>query len=378
MSVSKLTFRKLQTLQNLNMTNPFEVLDLVFSGFNSTVYADGSARIPGSGYAWSGVRESVSGSTQAVYCVPPASGNGLSQRVIFAGATGNATGVGSPSPSPTMLRDTYIPNTIYLGISKYSNLGSYTGWNQSAPFLSGFFGGYSQFLCSGSVRSGNIDYINIWESPETFLIQALSSSDTTYNTASANGMAYCGAICDSESTFSNPDGEVDYKLYGISMGGNLSGSAGNPNQILYTGQSFGNSNPTPTISYFHSWSTTVATSTSSPPIFYCLVPGSGAIANQALFGAVFNTAFATSGSLTITRSNSRGQVPLLAMNNKNATFTSNFINPAFLGRVRENDMCLGTFANDIVVRDSGKNVLGYSVSTSRSLNSSSSIFLPYV
>ena len=372
MSLQKLTFRKLPTQQSLSMTNPNQILDLIYSGFASTVYADGSARSTGTAFAWSPVKEVISGATQAVYCIPPTSGAALNQRVIFAGFSGT----GAISPSPTMLRDTYAGNNIYLGISKYSNV--YTGWNQAAPFTTGFFGGYTQFLCSGSVRGGHIDYLNMWESSETFLIQALSSSDTTYNTANINGMAYCGAICDPESANIVYDGETDGRLYGVSMGGNLSGVAGNAGLALYTGQSFGLTNPTAAVSYFHSWSTTVSTTTSSSPLFYCLVPGTGTFGSQALFGAIFNSSYSNSGNLTITRSNSRGQVPLLAMNNKAATFAADFINPSFLGRVRENDMCLGTFANDIVVRDSGNNVLGYSVSNSRSLNTSASIFLPYV
>lgn len=371
MSLQKLTFRKLPTQQNLNLTNPFQVLDLIFSGFASTVYADGAPRSTGTAYAWTPVRETVSGSTQAVYCVPPTSGNALNQRVIFAGATGT----GAPFPSPTMLRDTYAGNNIYVGISKFSSV--YTGWNQSSPFVTGVFGGYTQLLCSGAVRGSQLDYINIWESPETFMIQCLSTADTTYNSAITNGMAYCGAICDPESSNIVIDSETDGRLYGISMGGNLSG-IGNSANILYTGQAFGASNPSATTSYFYSWNTTVASTTSSPSLFYCMVPGSGANGSQALFGSAFNTIFAQTGSLTITRSNSRGQVPILAMNNRAATFSADFINPSFLGRVRETDMCLGLFANDIVVRDSGNNVLGYSVSTSRNSSTSTALFLPYV
>jgi hypothetical protein len=370
MRLQKLNFRKLPTQQNLNITNPFEVLDLIYSGFASAVYADGSPRSTGSAYAWSPVRETVSGSTQAVYCIPPTSGNALNQRVIFAGATGT----GALSPSPTMLRDTYTGNSIYAGISKFSAV--YTGWNQSSPFVTGVFGGYTQLLCSGSVKGGQLDYINIWESPETFMIQCLSTPDTTYNSAITNGMAYCGALCDPESSNIIVDAETDGRLYGISMGGNQSG-IGNAGNILYTGQSFGATNPSATTSYFYSWNTTVATTISSPQLFYCLVPGSGAFGSQALFGAAFNTAFSATGALTITRSNSRGQVPILAMNNRPATFSPNFVNPSFLGRVRETDMCLGYLSNDIVVRDSGNNVLGYSISTSRNLSTSTALFLPY-
>ena len=370
MSLQKLNFRKLPTQQNLNVTNPFQVLDLIYSGFASTVYADGAPRSTGTACAWSPVRETVSGSTQAVYCIPPSSGNALNQRVIFAGATGT----GALLPSPTMLRDTYNNNTIYAGISKFSSV--YSGWNQASPFVTGVFGGYTQFLCSGSVRSSQIDYINIWESPETFMIQCLSTPDTTYNSAITNGMAYCGAICDPESSNIIFDGEADGRLYGISMGGNLSG-IGNSANILYTGQGFGASNPSASASYFYSWNTSVASSTGSPQLFYCMVPGSGTFGSQALFGAAFNTAFSQTGSLTITRSNSRGQVPILAMNNRSATFSADFVNPSFLGRVRETDVCLGFFANDIVIRDSGNNVLGYSVSTSRNLSTSTALFLPY-
>ena len=65
------------------------------------------------------------------------------------------------------------------------------------------------------------------------------------------------------------------------------------------------------------------------------------------------------------------------MNNRTATFAANFVQPSFLGRARETDICLGRFANDIVIRDSGNNVLGYSISTSRNSSTSVSVFLPY-
>jgi hypothetical protein len=372
MSLTKLTFRKISIQQNIVASTTADVLDLIFSGFASTTYADGSSRSSGAAYAWSAAREISGGVTQAVYCIPPPSGESLNQRIIFAGTTGT----GALSPAPTMLRDTFSANNIYVGISKYST--TYSGWNQAKPFTTGFFGGYSQFLCSGSIRNNQIDYVNIWESPETFMIQALTSTDTTYNSANINGMAYCGAICDPESSDTIFDSEIDGRLYGISMGGNISGAAGNSNSVLYTGQAFGITNPTTTTSYFYSWSTSTASVSTSTPLFYCLVPGSGTFASQALFSSVFNTAYANSGSITITRSNSRGQVPLLAMNSRPATFAATFINPSFLGRVRETDLCLGTFANDIVIRDTGSNILGYSVSNSRTLSTTASMFLPYV
>lgn len=370
MSLQKLTFRKLPTQQNLTASNTNEVLDLIYSGLASSVYADGTPRSTGVSYAWTPNREVAGGVTVALHCSPPSSGAALNQRVLFAGASSR------PSPSPTMLRDTFIENTIYVGISKFSSV--YSGYNQTTPFATGVFGGYSQFIASGSLKNSQVDYINIWESPETFMVQCLTAPDSTYNNAVTNGMAYCGAICDPESTNTTVDGETDGRLYGIAVGGNFSGVGGNTSNMLYTGQGFGIANSvTPSASYFYSWDTTVATTNTSSPLTYCLVPGSGAFGSQALFSAALNTTAATNGSLTITRSNSRGQIPVLLMNNRTATFSANFVQPSFLGRARETDICLGRFANDIVIRDSGNNVLGYSISTSRNSSTSVSVFLPY-
>lgn len=369
MSLQKLTFRKLPTVTNLAITGVNQALDLIYSGFASATYADGSARATGSARAWSPDREIVSGLTQAVFCAPPTSGNALKQRVIFAGSTGAA--------SPTMLRDTYSSGTVYVGISTRSD--NYGSWRNALPYNTGIFGGFTQFLCSGMIRNTQFDFLNIWESSEAFMIQALTSPDSSYATSFTNGMAYCGAICDPESTNTTVDSEDDGRLYGIAVGGNLQSANGNTANILYSGQGFGSTNPTVSTSYMYSWSTAASSITTSNPLFYCLVPGAGANSGQALFASIFNnnTHMCQSGSLYLTRSSQRGQVPLLAANSRAATFTPGFPSPSFMGRIRETDMCLGPYGNDVVIRDSGNNILGYSISEARNSNSSVSLFLPY-
>jgi len=68
----------------------------------------------------------------------------------------------------------------------------------------------------------------------------------------------------------------------------------------------------------------------------------------------------------------------MAANDRAVGGSIDFQSPAFLGRIRETDMCLSDSINDIVVRDTGNNVLGYVVGVGRTSALGGSIFLPYV
>jgi len=389
MSLPRLTFRKLPTVSMLTSSGVNNILDYIYSGFASNIYADGSPRNTGIDYAWSAIKFG-SGTvqnttpTECVVCTPPISGNsGVYGRIIFAGTSTTGTAY---SPTPTMLRDTFLKNTLYTSVNKYQsgcNSGTYTGWSNALPFSAtgagGKNGGYTQLLSSGTLISGNIDYMNIWESYDTFFLQFLSATaDNTYSNARINGMGYFGAICDPESSNTTYDSEIDGKLYGLAIGGNVSGLGGNNSDFLCLGDDLTSSLASNSTKYFYNWNTTGSTVGVSAPIFYCLVPGTGAFGSQALFSKAMNTYNSNNNFITLTRNNTRGQIPLMAANDRTVAGSIDFQSPAFLGRIRETDMCLSDSINDIVVRDTGNNVLGYVVGVGRTSALGGSIFLPYV
>lgn len=110
----------------------FDYIDGVYQMGASTEYADGSARVPGTGSAWTWTRDQalVPGSTTAAIGVPPI--NSLAMSYIVAGDTTVRT--------PTMNTDTYAINAPLIGMNK--NSGVYNSWVNAAPMTSGQFYGF--------------------------------------------------------------------------------------------------------------------------------------------------------------------------------------------------------------------------------------------
>lgn len=78
---------------------------------------------------------------------------------------------GTPSPSPTMLVDTYAAATILVGLCRNAS-GSYAGWNQAAPFSGCQFVGYHRLGVVASavkfyVMLGDKDLILQYENAAT-------------------------------------------------------------------------------------------------------------------------------------------------------------------------------------------------------------------
>lgn len=99
----------------------------------SVTYADGTARTPGVGQAWSSTQEGAGAATVAVYGQPPA-GSPIAAsnfRFVVAGAAAGA---------PTMVRDTFLANAHLIGMAK--NAGAYTTWTAASPFTVGQFSGF--------------------------------------------------------------------------------------------------------------------------------------------------------------------------------------------------------------------------------------------
>jgi hypothetical protein len=201
MSLAALNHRKLTTA--IAATNGIvDMLDAIWAAVQPSVttYIDGTTRVftpGGTGWTWS--RYQSGGITQAVYASPP---NGtLAQRIIIAGATT------TPSPSPTMIIDTYLANRLHIGINK--NSGSFASWNAALPFTSGQWSGYVQLGTNSPTAP--VSFI-IFETEETIQIGM-----TTGSTGQMYG-AGAGALIDPD-TGDAVDGESDGRIYGMWTGG---------------------------------------------------------------------------------------------------------------------------------------------------------------
>ena len=241
MPLPKLTWKMLPMYQ----LTPFSqslvgYLDGIYDMFNSNVYADGSARITGSGVAWTFFRTSSvdSGSTRgvtaAVYGYPPTM-SVVSQTVIFAGSAS------IPSTTPLVgFNQTYTAGRLYVGIQKYSNPLQYVSWISSSIFNSGSSSRntVSQSTYQKAVGDFTHGYVQGWESQEAIVLGFFSTSSVSVTVANTS-LVFAGAIVDPEissnvgSVLTEPDG----RLYGVIGNGTNTSSdrfAINNVQILFT------------------------------------------------------------------------------------------------------------------------------------------------
>ena len=145
------------------------ILDALFTAGTSATYADGSARTPGTGSAWTWNRDTGGGVNVASYGTPPT--NALSMRYIVAGATT------LPGSGPTMIAtggDTNAINRLNIGMVK--NAGTYAGWNLAAPFTSGQFSGYANV--SPATTAVTYATLYYWECQEAFVCQLFIAAGT--------------------------------------------------------------------------------------------------------------------------------------------------------------------------------------------------------
>lgn len=170
-----------------------DTLSAINTAFSATTYADGSARTPGSGSAWT-----ATAVTNGVSLAPPSGGGAVTQRVLFAGSTGAAT--------PTMASpDTYATSTLLLGTAK--NVGAFNAWDAALPYTSGQWFGYWRVCGFGTAAS----WVYAFEGRESVLVLVENS---------AGGIFYSigGAIGDPEST-NSLDAESDGRLIGQGVSG---------------------------------------------------------------------------------------------------------------------------------------------------------------
>lgn len=132
-------------------------LDALYTLGTATTYTDGTARSPGTGSAWTWLRE-VSGVTVAVYGNPPT--NALNFRYIIGGTLG---AVAYPILTPDLVTQA---NTLVYGMNRSS--GAYTTWSAAQPFTSGFS---SYWRATRAFSALAYDTVALWESQEGCVIQ---------------------------------------------------------------------------------------------------------------------------------------------------------------------------------------------------------------
>jgi len=177
--------------------------DAVYGLGTSVTYSDGTARTPGSGSAWTWLREQSGATTVAAYGNPPV--NALAFRYIVAGTV--------IAPAYTILTPDVATqgNTVVYGMQR--NAGAYTTWSSATPFTNAGFSGY--WRSTRAFSTVLYDSVSMWESQEGCVIQYSQSS--TGNTSS---VAF-GALFDPLSVNAS-NAETDGRIYTMWGSGSLS------------------------------------------------------------------------------------------------------------------------------------------------------------
>ena len=190
-----LNWRYVGTITFVSAIN--NALDAVYTLGTSVTYADGSARVPGAGSAWTWNREVAAGPvTVAAYGVPPVNALGFS---FIIGGTSGASAYTFLTPDSATLA-----NCIVYGMNRSS--GAFTTWTSATPFTNAGFSGFwrgtrilTTFVC---------DSVAMWESQEGCVLQfGVAAGGTTQSIG-------LGALFDPLST-APLNAEADGRLYSI-------------------------------------------------------------------------------------------------------------------------------------------------------------------
>jgi hypothetical protein len=181
-------------------------LNAVYTLGTATTYADGTARVPGTGSAWTWLRE-VSGVTVAAYGAPPV--NALGFRYIVGGTVG---AVAYPFGNPDVATQV---NTLVYGMNRAS--GAFSSWANAQPFTSGFSGYWRGTRSFATVA---YDTVALWESQEGCAIQlGIAATGLTSS-------VQFGALFDPLSAAAG-NCEADGRLYSMCGSGSLTTTASN-------------------------------------------------------------------------------------------------------------------------------------------------------
>lgn len=200
MALSPLNWKYVGTATLSASTVP-AMLDAIFTLGTATTYANGSTRTPGSGSAWTWLRQQISGTTEATYGNPPT--NALGMRYIIGGTTSTARAYPLLTPDLT----TQV-NLLVYGMNRGS--GAFGNWYDAQPFTSGF-SGYWRGTRVFSVVA--YDRVAMWESQEGCIVQMFQAAS-----AATSSIVTFGALIDPLST-SAGTGESDGRIYSMSGSG---------------------------------------------------------------------------------------------------------------------------------------------------------------
>ena len=202
MALSPLAWKYVGTATLGSSTVP-AMLDAIYTLGTATTYANGSTRTPGSGSAWTWLRQQISSTTEATYGNPPT--NALGMRYIIGGTTSTVRAYALLSPDTNTL-----VNLLVYGMNRGS--GTFGNWYDAQPFTSGFSGYWRGTRAFSTVA---YDRVAMWESQEGCIVQPFVAAS-----ASLTSVMSFGAIIDPLST-SAGTGESDGRIYSISGSGSV-------------------------------------------------------------------------------------------------------------------------------------------------------------
>lgn len=201
MALSALNWRYVGTVTFVS--GIVNALDAVYNLGQNVTYADGSARTPGSGSAWTWAREQSAGTTVAAYGTPPI--NALTMKYIIGGTVGASAYTFLTPDNAT------LANCIVYGMNRAS--GAYTTWTSATPFTNAGFSGY--WRGTRAFATVAYDSVAMWESQEGCVIQFGQAS-----TGSTSTIGF-GAMLDPLSS-NALNAESDGRLYTMWGSGSLS------------------------------------------------------------------------------------------------------------------------------------------------------------
>lgn len=198
----------------ISAANVNAMMDALYAAGTAVTYADGSARTPGSGSAWTWAIDNTNalqpGATTAAYASPPTV-TALNQRIIWGGATASPTS----APMYTGVQtDTAVANALYCSIAK--NAGAYSNWNSATPFTSGQFMGFAR--ASVLMSTATWTTMTMWESQEAVAVQWSRAAPNVQTSINILG-AFLGPGA-------TANGESDGRLYGMTSTGNNNYASG--------------------------------------------------------------------------------------------------------------------------------------------------------
>lgn len=315
-------------------SNVSGLIDAIYRLGQSTTYVDGTVRTPGTGSAWTWVREGSGVSTVAAIGAPPSVApyeNTLNMRYIFAGN-------GAAAPANILAPDTnaagQLIGTLWMGMNRGAF--TYVGpWTAAQPFGSGF-SGYWHGGGSFSIRVG----VFMYESEEACAVMTVQSDGATqiflfgalFDPLAASGVESTGRLYYMQTQGWGQILNASFLAFDSNI---ADGSWGNHNTTANSGSHCG---------YFDPGTTSVLTA-------------------RRLEAFISNTGAAspyTGSSLIAWRAATQsfnGDMIKFPFNAVRNTGTAAFLGPA------RNVWAVGTFPAGCVVRDGG-NVLGYALQKS--------------